>query len=81
MGEAWFLWIFYEVLQLAARLTRPRRLTAVNGNGNGEEELDSDDEMERQRVLQKQEELARRIASGEFTVTKPRYTFLAAGLG
>lgn len=66
---------------MAVRVTRSRRLTAVNGNGNGEEELDSDDEMERERVLQKQEELARRIASGEFTVTKPRYAFLAAGLG
>lgn len=51
----------------------------MNSNGKGEEELDSDDEMERQRGLQK--ELARRIASGEFTVTKPRYTFLAARLG
>lgn len=50
---------------------------ALNGGNKSEPDLDAADEEERLRVLQKQQELASRIASGEFTVSQSRYVFLA----
>lgn len=46
---------------------------ALNGGDKMEVVLDDANEAERLRVLQKQDELASRIASGEFTVSQPRY--------
>ncbi|XP_024376898.1 protein LUTEIN DEFICIENT 5, chloroplastic [Physcomitrium patens] len=49
---------------------------ALNGGDKMEVVLDDANEAERLRVLQKQDELASRIASGEFTVSQPSNDFL-----
>lgn len=68
----------------AARARSSRAAFNGNGNGNGngnkngasDLDIDAADEAERLRVLQKQQELASRIASGEFTVLRSRADFL-----
>jgi hypothetical protein len=63
----------------AARARSSQAAFNGNGNGNGNKngasdlDIDAADEAERLRVLQKQQELASRIASGEFTVLRSRY--------
>lgn len=60
-------WLWSSVPTPRGRVAR----AAVNGSSKGEEVLNDADEKERLRVLEKQTELAERITSGEFTVSKP----------